>query len=126
MPVFSNSDRPTSPNLFAARSADSDRNQSVRERALYGTPRLNSAASRRNSLLLSKGRRARKALKEGTNFKQLPSEDSLMGDAEGTCGSNGAPEITDSSRQLNLLWGEDESSKSSMFLSLSNIENADT
>jgi hypothetical protein len=127
MPAFSPSaERPTSPGLFAARSADAAQKGGggVDRSGGSGPAVLNPAPSWHNGLRFSKGRRGRRCADDGATLQQLHSEDSLN-DAGSCACAGGVPAADDSSRQLNLLWEDDPDSKSRVFLSLLNIENAD-
>lgn len=125
MPAPQNSERQKSPKLFAARSADCDRTHGAHDGGFSSPGGISPMASRRSSGLFAKPWRGRKPTDDGGNLKQLPSEDSLAGDNEITAKTSGGPGANDSSRRLNTLWEEDPQSKSGIFLSLLNIENAD-
>lgn len=116
-----------SPRLRGVRSADDDRKGGAAgalQSYQMHPHQLGPMASRRSSMLFAKNRRGRRVAEDGA-LKQLPSEDSLASDGElSPQRSIVSPGSNDSSRQLNILWEDDPGSKSNMFLSLLNIENA--
>lgn len=127
MPVVS-PEPGASPRLRGVRSADSDRRRGMTDTDKFHPSHSNQMspmASRRNSMLFAKTWRGRRMPEDGATLKALPSDDSFASDGEmSPQRSTGTPGANDSSRQLNLLWEDDPGSKSSVFLSLLNIENA--